>query len=196
MNDWINAFISTLIVISTTLLFAIIFTLIIKLYYIFAKKTSKLEINNNQITLKIDKNLQKIAREVYIELKYRKFAVSWNENDVLSEVLNSYYICFQKLRDFLKVLGDHKQEKKLFNYISEFLNEDLRLFLEQYQHKYREWIAKQKKLSSYVNENISQKKYEHYTAIVLDIKNIYKKSNKICDYCKIIGYNKSWLKYS
>ena len=196
MNDWIKIFISTLIVISTTLLFAIVFTLIRKLYYTFTKQATKLEINNTEITLKVDKKLQKIARETYVELKYRKIAVPLNENDVLSEVLNSYYDCFQKLRNFLKVLGDHKQEKELFNYISTFLNKDLRSFLEQHQHKYREWIKKQKELPSYVNEITSQKEYEHYAAIISAIKNIHETSNKICDCCKNIGYNKSWLKHS
>lgn len=61
-------------------------------------------IGNSSITLKFNKKDQEIAYKLWVELSTRKIGLPFDENDVISEVYDSWYAFFGIARDLLKDL--------------------------------------------------------------------------------------------
>ena len=183
--------INTLVIFGTTTCFFIFYTLIKYLILIFGH--GKFEVEINKQTMKIRKNPRLIgaARCAYVELYHRKINIKFNDKyDLISDIFASFYLLFPLIREILKDLHCEKgAEGKLFQYLSNFIINDLQNLLTQYQKDYYQWLEKEKKSENYISEIISQNKYKKYNEIIDSLNKLNKKTNNLCNVLKKIGYN-------
>lgn len=131
---------------------------------------------------KIKRNTENlfVANRIFIELTTRKAAIPIDEeNDVISEIYNSWYNLFNIIRDEIKTLPgeylkNHDPTKALIGLTTKILNEGLRPHLTLHQARYRKWyeIA----LANEKNDNLSpqeiQKKYPNYKELIASMKEV------------------------
>lgn len=135
-----------------------------------------------KMTFKVKRNSENlfIANRIYLELITRKAALPFDEeNDVITEVYDSWYTLFKTIREEIKnvsgeYLKSHNPTEELIGLTVNILNDGLRNHLTKYQARYRKWY----KLESEKNENETlspqelQKKYSDYTRLVSDLKSV------------------------
>ena len=131
-------------------------------------------------TFKVKRNSENlyIANRIYIELTTRKAAIQIDEeNDVISEVYNSWYDLFKIIREEIKsVPGDflksHDPTDALIGLSTKILNEGLRPHLTEYQADFRMWYNHE--LEKEENNSLApqqiQKKYPKYSQLIASMK--------------------------
>lgn len=133
-------------------------------------------------TFKVKRNSENlyVANRIYIELTTRKAAIPIDEeNDVIEEIYNSWYILFQIIRDEIKTLPgeylkDHDPTNALIGLTTKILNEGLRPHLTLYQARFRKWyeIEKAKSINKDLSPQEIQKKYPKYDELIKSMKNV------------------------
>lgn len=124
-----------------------------------------------------DSNLY-IANRIYIELVTRKAALPIDEeNDVIAEIYDSWYILFKIIREEVKnvpghYLRAHNSTTALIGLTTKILNEGLRPHLTEYQAKFRKWYSEenQKKSSLGQTPQKIQQRYPSYEKLIIDMK--------------------------
>ncbi len=164
----------------------IIFVVCILVYFIrnFNFKKSRghifvdevdLGIGTNSIKLKYNNIDQEIAYKIWVELNTRKIGLKFDEeNDVIIEVYNSWYVSFGEIRDLIKELpgGQIEKNSNLVRLVLEVLNEGMRPYLTKWQARFRKWYNEATGNEEYKNLSPQelQKKYPQYNEMVSDIK--------------------------
>jgi len=103
-----------------------------------------------------------ISYKVWVELNTRKIGIPIDfENDVITEVYNSWYQFFGITRDLIKDLPATKirldsDSKELIEMSMKILNEGLRPHLTEWQAKYRRWYNTAIELSENKNKSPQQ----------------------------------------
>ncbi len=130
-------------------------------------------IGNSTVKFKPNYKDTQIAYSLWIELSTRKIGLPIDlENDVIAEVLNSWYTFFKITRDLLKQvpvsrLQDSKGTKTIVNIAIEVLNKGMRPFLTKWQAKFRKWYDEEKGKTD--NQGMSpqeiQSKFQQYTLL-------------------------------
>lgn len=125
-----------------------------------------------------------IAYKIYIELITRKAAIEIDEeNDVITEIYNSWYNLFKITRDELKnltgdLLYENQKSSDLIKLAIDILNKGLRPHLTKYQAKFRKWFdeklkeeeikgAKTKKTPQQI-----QREYPEYEDLIKSMKDV------------------------
>ena len=149
-------------------------------------------------TIKIKPNYQtkQVAYKLWVELNTRKLGLPIDENnDVISEIYDSWYSFFGIARELIKDIPAQKatnqDTKELIILSSKILNKAVRPHLTKWQARYREWYKRY--LESIETYDISpqelQKKFKCfgdeycYQTLINDMKNVNK---KIISYRKIL----------
>ncbi len=130
-----------------------------------------LGIGNSKVTLKYNRKSQEIAYKLWVELSTRKIGIEFEpDNDVISDIYDSWYKFFSVARELLKELPPEQIEgsKQLIELTEEVLNIGLRPHLTKWQAKYRLWRE------SNVNDGTDtpqafQKKYPEYSELEKDL---------------------------
>ncbi|MET0106056.1 MAG: hypothetical protein ABW072_13080 [Sedimenticola sp.] len=147
---------------------------------ITAKKIT-LNIGGHQVEYEIERNFSnlEIAHRIYIELITRKAAIPIDENnDILTEVYDSWYSLFTTTRDEIKnIKGEllsNTKSNKLIELTTGVLNDALRPHLTEHQGRFRSWYARQ--ASSEENTDKSpqelQALYPEYGALIVSMKSV------------------------
>jgi len=94
-----------------------------------------------------DDDVARIAHEAWTELATRKAGIRVDENDVIVEVYDSWYVLFASLRQLarevpVRVLHNSADGQKLLNTLVDAMNLGLRPHLTTYQATFRDWWAK------------------------------------------------------
>jgi len=119
-----------------------------QLQYLFAKKVNfKVKVGPFEFSRDIQRSYENvfIANRIYIELVTRKTVIPFDkENDVITEVYDSWYTLFTIVRTEVKnVPGDiirtGKLTKGFIELTTKILNEGLRPHLTMYQARFRKW---------------------------------------------------------
>ena len=101
-------------------------------------------IGNSSVTLKFNKKDQEIAYKLWVELSTRKIGLPFDqENDVISEVYNSWYDFFKIARELLKEIPVSRlpYSNDLIKLTEKVLNTGLRPHLTMWQAKFRKWYG-------------------------------------------------------
>lgn len=127
-------------------------------------------IGNSSITLKFNKKDQEIAYKLWVELSTRKIGLLFDENDVISEVYDSWYAFFGIARDLLK---DSPAERlaysgELVDLTQKVLNNGLRPHLTKWQAKYRKWYFENSNKEGSPQD--IQKAFPEYEELLSDLK--------------------------
>ena len=162
---------------------SIIIWLFIK-WKFFGHRYSEFEINEAQIgigqhKIKIrpsDEDLQ-IAYQLWVELSTRKIGIKIDEeNDVISELYNSWYEFFKIARDLIKSIPVRKvrandSTQKIVELSFKILNEALRPHLTMWQARFRHWyeteIAKENNKDCTPQD--VQKKFPDHDELITDM---------------------------
>ena len=137
-------------------------------------------IGNSSITLKLNKKDQEIAYKLWVELSTRKIGLPYDEeNDVITEVYDSWYSFFKIARDLLKDIPAERlaYSGELVELTQKVLNDGLRPHLTRWQAKYRKW-DKQASEKEGTPQDI-QKCYPEYAELIDDLK---KTNQKMINY--------------
>lgn len=188
---------------SITIDLKIIFVLLIVLFIaivlmkFIAKKASQssilieqveLGIGDSKVTLKYDKSEKKIAYNLWVEMNTRKIGLKFDEeNDVISEVYDSWYHSFDVIRQLLKEIPVYKIKgyPELIRLTVRVLNLGLRPHLTKWQAKYRRWygFACNENRNKDLSPQSIQRQYPEYQELVSDL---IAANNKLIAYKKVI----------
>lgn len=168
----------------TSIVGTIIFFFLIRI--IFGRRFKKFEVNEAEFGIgkqkvKIRPNLvdMQIAYKIWVELSTRKIGLPIDfDNDVISEVYDSWYKFFSVTRDLIKEVPVSKfrrsDTKKIINFSIEILNSGIRPHLTLWQAKFRRWYENE--LSKEENIKIApqeiQSKFPEFDLLCSDLKEI------------------------
>lgn len=130
-----------------------------------------LGIGNSSVKLLYNKKDQEIAYKLWVELSTRKIGLPFDrENDVISEVYNSWYEFFKIARELLKEIPVSRlpYSNDLIQLTEKVLNMGLRPHLTMWQAKYRKWYYKALEEKSGTPQEI-QKQYPEYSLLIEDL---------------------------
>lgn len=135
-----------------------------------------------KVTFNVKRNTENlfIANRIYLELVTRKAALPFDEdNDVISEVYDSWYELFKIIRNEIKdvpgeYLFSHNPTEELIGLTIRILNEGLRHHLTKYQARFRKWykIESEKDENKLLSPQQIQEKYPEYENLVNDLKSV------------------------
>ena len=132
-----------------------------------------------RLTVNSDREVARLAQQAWIEIMTRKAGVAIDEdNDVVVEVLNSWYELFRQLRQIAKEVPPPsirtKHARELVKTLVEALNKGMRPVLTRWQARYRAWLAAEqaKPASSGKAPQEIQRQYPEYEAMMADIKRV------------------------
>lgn len=121
--------------------------------------------------LKCGSEVQEIAYQLWVELTTRKIAIPLEEDDVISEVYDSWYAAFSAIRDLLKTVPGQclDDAADLIDITTKVLNEGLRPHLTRWQAKYRSWYDREVKEKT-DSPQVIQKQFPEYEELLSDMK--------------------------
>ena len=127
-------------------------------------------IGNSSVTLKFNKKDQEIAYKLWVELSTRKIGLPFDENDVISEVYDSWYAFFGIARDLLKDLPAERlaYSGELVDLTQKVMNNGLRPHLTKWQAKYRKWYFENSNKEGSPQD--IQKAFPEYEELLSDLK--------------------------
>ena len=127
-------------------------------------------IGNSSVTLKFNKKDQEIAYKLWVEQSTRKIGLPFDENDVISEVYDSWYAFFGIARDLLKDLPAERlaYSGELVDLTQKVLNNGLRPHLTKWQAKYRKWYFENSNKEGSPQD--IQKAFPEYEELLSDLK--------------------------
>lgn len=135
------------------------------------------ELMIGKIPITVNRRNRKLAYNIWVELKTRKIALDFDEeNDVIVEVYNSWYDSFKLIREYIKDIGEKPINNNLRLLSLELINETMRPHLTKYQSRFRSWFEKNYQGETSVQE--TQKKYPEYDNLVEDLREVNKKCQK------------------
>ena len=177
------------VVIALVLIWGISFLMKQCLKYVNKKSLTIDEVNlgigNSSVKISYSKKDQEIAYKIWVELSTRKIGLRFDkEIDVIKEVYDSWYTCFETARELLKDIPGNRipYSGDLIELTEKVLNIGLRPHLTKWQAKYRRWYEEELKRDSGTPQDI-QKKYPEYNALVEDL---LETNEKMIEYKKLM----------
>jgi len=169
-----------------SLLITFVVILMIYLYLLLVKKVNMFtvfqisipkEIVIGKVPITVNRRNRKLAYNIWVELKTRKIALDFDEeNDVIVEVYNSWYDSFKLIREYIKDIGEKPINNNLRLLSLELINETMRPHLTKNQSRFRSWFEKNYQGETSVQE--TQKQYPEYEILVEDLRQVNKKCQK------------------
>ena len=132
-----------------------------------------LGIGDSSIKLKYDRRDQEIAYKLWVELNTREIGMPFNEeDDVISEVYDSWYEFFKISRELLKDIPANRIRcsSELIQLTTTMLNEGLRPHLTMWQAKYRRWYSNALEEGKEKSPQETQREYPSYDGLIDDLK--------------------------
>jgi hypothetical protein len=137
-------------------------------------------LGDQKITFKPNNLDRQIAYSIWVELSTRKIGLPINiDDDVISEVYDSWYAFFSVTRDLIKDIPVLKvrndSTSKIIALSVEVLNEGLRPHLTKWQARFRHWYEKQKDKADDIDPQALQKRFADYDALTADLLEVNKR---------------------
>ena len=143
---------------------------------------AEIGVGNNKISIRPNTVDSQIAYRIWVELSTRKLGLPIDdENDVISEVYDSWYGFFSVARG---LIGDipatklrRKDTKSIVNLSIDVLNLGLRPHLTRWQAKYRNWFESRVELGENQSKSPQeiQREYPEYQLLMADLKQVNKR---------------------
>ena len=178
-DDWSLSLHVSPIAVSAILVIALALWLSLRFY--FRQKLPDFEIDsaefglgNQKITFKPNDTDRQIAYSIWVELSTRKIGLPIDiEDDVISEIYDSWYAYFSVTRELIKDVPVSKvrddSTSKIISLSVEVLNEGLRPHLTKWQARFRHWYERQLDKADDVDPQALQKKFPAYDALSTDM---------------------------
>jgi len=171
------------IIFQTSIWFTLIVALIILGYIFIVKKIYRYNLVKLNIKLgnvgiaefRPNKTDMQIAHKIWTELITRKAAIPIDkENDVIEEIYDSWYVLFQKVREFIseipaELIRNNKSTKEIVRIATQTLNVGLRPHLTKWQARFRNWSTSKKDKMMDMTPQEFQKEYPQYKDLIEDL---------------------------
>ena len=178
-DDWsLSLHISPLPVIFIIVISALLW-LILRFYYNrrltdFVIDSAELGIGSHKVSFKPNSTDRQIAYSIWVELSTRKIGLDIDpENDVISEIYDSWFAFFAVTRELIKDIPVSKvrgsSTSKIIDLSVEVLNEGLRPHLTKWQARFRHWYERQMDNKVDAEPQELQKKFPAYEELVEDM---------------------------
>jgi hypothetical protein len=130
-----------------------------------------------RLTFNSDREVARLAHQAWLELMTRKAGLPLDEeNDVIEEVLNSWYELFRELRTIAKAVPPPnlrtKNARTLVSTLVRALNDGLRPPLTKWQARFRSWYAEGRKDHPGQDPQTIQRGYPHYDDLMADLRRV------------------------
>ena len=134
-------------------------------------------LGDQKITLRPNDTDRQIAYKIWVELSTRKIGLNIDlDNDVISEIYDSWYTFFSVTRDLLKDVPvakfRRKDTEKIIHLSIEVLNIGLRPHLTEHQARFRDWWRRASEAEPELTPQERQRAYPHYDALVSDMRRV------------------------
>lgn len=159
---------------------------------------AELGVGNQKIRLKPNSIDQQVAYQIWVELTTRKIGLEIDlENDVISEIYDSWYNFFGITRAMIKEIPVSKVQKKstqeIIRLSIDVLNTGLRPHLTKWQARFRRWYNKKLDDPNYAEctPQEIQKAFPQYDELTREMLDINKKlmSYRTQLYALVVGHN-------
>ena len=171
------------IIFQTSIWFILIVALIILGYIFIVKKIYRYNLVKLNIKLgnigtaefRPNKTDMQIAHKIWTELITRKAAIPIDkENDVIEEIYDSWYVLFQKVREFIseipaELIRNKKSTREIVKIATQTLNVGLRPHLTKWQARFRTWSTSKKDKMMDMTPQEFQKEYPQYKDLIEDL---------------------------
>lgn len=183
-------------------IFAVIIFLLIKYLFIDRKRYKPVSMTLNipfslgNVTYRLTDEDRIVAWKLYIQLKTRKAALIFDEeDDVIIDVYDSLYEMFKESRQLLVNLPlyEIETEPSIADLVLRVQNDGLRPHLTKWQSDFRKWWGHAIRNAEYRNttpQNI-QRRYPKYTEMVRELKDMNLELNKYAEYLLTIAKTRS-----
>lgn len=152
-----------------------------------------LGIGDSQVKLKYNKKDQEIAYKLWVELSTRKIGLYFEpEDDVISEVYDSWYDFFTTARGLLQEIPVEriKYSSELIELTEAVLNKGLRPHLTIWQAKFRKWYNENIHKNEGKTPQQIQEMYPHYEELKKDLINTNKRMIEYKNLMERIAFEK------
>ncbi len=128
---------------------------------------------NSSIKLKYNSKEKDIAYKLWVEISTRKIGLKFDEeNDVITEVYDSWYEFFKIARELMKEIPVNNSSNviRLTDLTEKVLNQGLRPHLTKWQARYRKWYDVNAQKNTDESPQEIQRKYPFYDELLADLK--------------------------
>ncbi|MBM7605999.1 hypothetical protein JOC75_004027 [Metabacillus crassostreae] len=140
-----------------------------------------------------------ISWKLYVQLTTRKAAIPIDEeNDIITEVYDSWYELFKSTREYLielpaSEIQGNENAQEIVRLSLDVLNKGMRPHLTKWQGKYRKWyeIEVQKEENQHLTPQELQRKYKYYGEMVDEIKIVNKELNEYANQLKRFSHEET-----
>ncbi len=153
----------------------------------------ELGVGDSKVKLSYNRKDQEIAYKIWVELTTRKIGMKFDDqNDVISEVYDSWYQFFATTRELIKEIPASKFEysSELIQLSCKVLNEGLRPHLTHWQARFRKWYDNAIKKSEDRNPQDIQREYPQYEELVKELIETNEHMIKYAELMKAIAFDK------
>jgi hypothetical protein len=150
--------------------------------------------NIGKVKIKPSYEIIRVAHQAWTELATRKAGLLFDkENDVISEVYDSWYEIFKQIRSLIKSIPaeeikNSKDAQVLVDLLVDVLNKGLRPHLTQWQARFRHWYLDAQKNNGTTSPQLLQQKYPEYDLLVADLIKVNKQLVEFSDALKNIAH--------
>ncbi len=152
------------------------------LFQKFEIDQAEVGIGTNKLKLSINETDRQIAYKIWVELSTRKIGLPIDlENDVISEVYDSWHTFFTVTRELVKDVPVNKFRRKETEEIVRLsigvLNDGLRPHLTKWQARFRRWYGNAAEHADFVDQSPQeiQQKYPNYEELQADLMEVNKR---------------------
>ena len=141
---------------------------------------------NSSIKLKYNSKEKDIAYKLWVEISTRKIGLKFDEeNDVITEVYDSWYEFFKIARELMKEIPVNNSSNviRLTDLTEKVLNQGLRPHLTKWQARYRKWYDVNAQKNTDESPQEIQRKYPCYDELLADLK---KTNEEMIEYKNIL----------
>jgi len=147
-----------------------------------------------RVTVKSDRDVACIAQQAWIEIVTRKAGLPIDEeNDVVDEILSSWYELFRELRVLAKSVPAGslrtRNARDAVDLLVRALNDGLRPALTRWQARFRAWYAEERKHRPKEEPQLVQRDFPGYAEMIGDIKTVNGQLRQFADALRIIAHD-------
>jgi hypothetical protein len=175
-DDWNIVFQISIWLVFIGILLTVIYIIIVRKHFRYDLVKVDIKLGNvGKAEFRPNKHDLQIAHKIWTELITRKAAIIIDkEHDIVSEVYDSWYKLFQRVRDFISdvpadMIRKNESTKEIIRIATQTLNEGLRPHLTKYQARFKTWSeSKKDKLLDTTPQDL-QKEYPEYSDLIDDM---------------------------
>lgn len=172
---------------SAHIIFALAVVVILLILFRKIRQKNRFEVVELDIALcrigkvKLKPNIEDIqmAHKIWVQLVTRKAAIEVDENDVIAEIYDSWYVLFLEVRNLISaipvnLIKSKESTQEIIRIAVTTLNHVLRPHLTKWQARYRCWYQIAREEDKKAEPQDLQKKFPSYRELMIDMLRVNK----------------------